>query len=565
MASLTIKRIGGRSYYYLRECQRVDGQPKIVRQKYLGTAEEVARLLAGAAAPSSPIRDALVHEWGALVALFDVAQSIKLVEVVDRHVPKRSGSPLSVGMFLLIAALNRCVAPRSKSQIAAWFEGTVLPGLLSVQPSQLTSQRFWDHMDRIDEKALRAIEHDLTAEVVSQFKLDLRALLFDETNFFTFIHSFNTRSTLAQRGHSKEGRESLRILGLALLVTADFEIPLFHRVYPGNQTDAPTFRSVIDDLVARYRLLEQTVDDITLVFDKGNNASDILESLDASPYHFVGSLVLSQHKDLSAIPSRQLAPLKGIPGVRCRRVTREAMGQSRTVLVTYNQELFDSQARTFEREINKRLERLHKLQVSLARWHSGKLHGNKPTVASTQKSVDSMLAARHMKSLFSVKVTKAGGLPKLRFRFRKRVWQSMRERQLGKTILFTDRKDWSDAQIVTVYRSQWHVEHAFRRMKNVRYLSFRPQFHWTDQKLKVHALYCVMALLLVSLLRKRLHDAGIDLGTTAILEKLSAIKQVHALEAGKAGRPRAVRTLTKRDELQQRVVTALDLMRYESA
>ena len=102
-------------------------------------------------------------------------------------------------------------------------------------------------------------------------------------------------------------------------------------------------------------------------------------------------------------------------------------------------------------------------------------------------------------------------------------------------------------------------------MKSVRFLSFRPQFHWTDQKIKVHALYCVMALLLVSLLRKRLHDAGIPLGTTAMMDKLSAVKQVHALEAGKAGRPKAVRSLTKMDELQQRIVTALDLTRYATA
>src|SRR3989304_2091251 len=75
-------------------------------------------------------------------------------------------------------------------------------------------------------------------------------LLFDGTNFFPFLDTFNDRSTLAQRGKSKQGRASLRIVGLALLVSADFHVPLLHRTYPGNQHDAPTFSSLVQGMVA---------------------------------------------------------------------------------------------------------------------------------------------------------------------------------------------------------------------------------------------------------------------------------------------------------------------------
>jgi len=40
---------------------------------------------------------------------------------------------------------------------------------------------------------------------------------------------------------------------------------------------------------------------VTLVFDKGNNAEDIIQDLGESPYHIVGSLVPTQHKDLLTI------------------------------------------------------------------------------------------------------------------------------------------------------------------------------------------------------------------------------------------------------------------------
>ena len=96
-------------------------------------------------------------------------------------------------------------------------------------------------MDRVSPQAIVAIERDLTAHLIREFALDVRQVLFDATNFFTFIDTFNRRCTLARRGHSKEGRAALRIVGLALLVTTDFHIPLCHHTYPGNQPDSPTF------------------------------------------------------------------------------------------------------------------------------------------------------------------------------------------------------------------------------------------------------------------------------------------------------------------------------------
>ena len=55
---------------------------------------------------------------------------------------------------------------------------------------------------------------------------------------------------------------------------------------------------------------------------------------------------------------------------------------------------------------------------------------------------------------------------------------------LGRTALFTDRTDLTDEEIVTGYRSAWHVEAAFKQMKNTDHLTVRPLFHWTDEKNK---------------------------------------------------------------------------------
>jgi transposase len=571
MASIIKKTLRGKTYYYARECRRVHGKPTIVWQKYLGKADDIVAALARPqAAPAAPPEKAVLAEFGAVAALYDLARRLRLAEHIDRHVPARRGPQgPSAGTYLLVAVINRCVDPRSKAQIAPWFERTVLRRLLDLRPEQLSSQRFWRQMDRVSPEAIVAIERDLTAHLVREFQVDVRRVLFDATNFFTFIDSFNQRCTLAQRGHSKEGRAALRIVGLALLVSTDFHVPLCHQTYPGNQPDSPTFAGLTDELVARHQLLAGQVEDITLIFDKGNNSRDNLKAVDQSPYHFIGALVPSQHPELLAIPADQFRSLAadGLPGVSASRTTKEVLGQRRTVLVTYNQALFVAQSRTLLREIAKRQRLLADVQARLGRWRAGELKGGKPpTLAGTRKKVQGWLSARDMGALFAWEVTLQDGLPSLSYHFREEAWQELQVTRLGKTILFTDRDDWTDAQVVRGYRSQHHVEAAFRDLKDTEYLALRPQHHWTDQKIRVHVFCCVLALTLCSLLRRELHRRGIERSLPALLEELGQIREVCVAYPGSApGAAPAVHvTLTELSAGQRALYDALDLGRYRS-
>jgi transposase len=565
MPSLTKKLIRGRPYYYLRECQRVDGKPKIVWQQYLGSAADLVRRLEG----PTPER-AVVREFAASAACLDMARQLGVRDIIDRHVSKRGSRGLSVGQYLLIAALNRCLAPRSKARLADWFGQTVLPRLLGVRASQLSSQRFWDNMSRVDENAVASIERDLAHAAVMHFGLDLRCLLFDATNFFTFVDSFNLRPKLPQRGHSKEGRANLRIVGLALLVTADGDVPLLHHCYAGNQHDATTFGNVVDEIARRCREMSDGAQDITLVFDKGNNSEDNLQMVADTPLHFVGSLVPTHHPELLAVQKKQMRRLdKGqLPAVWSLRMKKVVFGVERTVLVTFNRPLFTAQVKTLRREINKRQRQLEQMQASLQRARNAK--GKKPTMAGARKRLTAILTGRHMKELFVASVRPGKGrftdLPTLRWRFDDKSWKHLQATLLGKTILFTDRDDWTDEQIVRGYRSQAHVESAFRSMKDPRCLAFRPVHHWTDQKLRVHALYCVVALMILSLLRRKLGQANINVSYARMVDRLANIREVAVLyhDAG-ARSPRAHTVLSDLDAEQQQMLEVLDLARFRAA
>jgi len=141
------------------------------------------------------------------------------------------------------------------------------------------------------------------------------------------------------------------------------------------------------------------------------------------------------------------------------------------------------------------------------------------------------------------------------------------QQQLGKRILFTDRQDWSNEQIVLAYRSQCHVEDAFADMKNPHFLSWEPMFHWTDSKIRVHAFYCVLALTLASLLQRRAAQNGISLSVQALIKALNGIQEVTNLypatgKAGSPGRPSSQTTLTDMDATQQALYRLFDLDRY---
>lgn len=559
--SLHKKIVRGHPYWYARECQRVNGKPKIVWQKYLGKAEDIAANMGAPSKPPCPT-EIVISDFGAPAALYDLTRQLDLIAAIDRHAGKRDQGT-SVGTYMTLAAVNRCLAPTSKARMAAWYQGTVLRRLLPVAANQLTSQRFWDHMSYLDADRISAIEQDLTRTLIERFQVDLSCLLYDTTNFYTFIDSFNGNNTLAQRGKSKEQRVSLRIVGLALLVTKDFQIPLFHQVYPGNVQDARTFSSVTESLVARYRLFARNVDGITLVYDKGNNSQESQEILDGSAYHFVGSLSPVQHPDLLKIPRSRFHPLKGedLEGVLAWRTRKEVLGAERTLVVVYNPELFLTQSATILREIRKRTNKLKEFQLHLA--HPPK-RAKAITVESAQKQVQAILSGRHMNELIQADVTRRDNRTYLSYHVDQAAWQRLQRTLLGKSILFTDQDSWADEEIVRAYRGQYHIEEAFKRMKNPHFVSWRPLNHWTDQKIRVHAFYCVLALMLSSLLRRSLAHKGIDLSVLQILSALAGIKEVALIHRGAHSKTVPVISHSKLTPLQKRLTATLNLERFSA-
>lgn len=565
MASLTPKVINGCTYYYARICKRVNGKPKIVQTIYLGSLH---RIIENAQRAKTVPQAAEVHlaELGATAALMDLAQRLRFVEIIDRHAPKRDQGP-SVGQYMLIAAVNRAVHPTSKASLAEWFEKTIGPRLMGIQPQQLSSQAFWNHMERLKRETLVRIENDLLARLIEQFKVDLDCLLYDATNFYTYINT-RTESQLAQRGHNKQKRNDLRQISLGLMTSSEFHVPLLHMVYGGNINDATQFGSVIEELLERYRRLTDACPNITLIFDKGNNSEANLQQLPGTRLHFVGSLRLNQCPDLLKVPLRQYRSMEGedLQTVKVYRQRRKVFAEERTVLVTYNENLLAGQLQGIGRNLAKTRKKLEELRCKLKRWATGKIRGGrKPTLGGVERAVNKMLRRQYMKEIIRVRLKTVKGFVQLRYAVEPHAISRLSRTVLGKTILFTDNDQWSDEQIIRGYRAQYHIEHAFREMKDPHVLGWNPRFHWTDDKIRVHAFYCVAALTLVSLLRQDLAARGLRISAQRLMTELSGIYEtISVYPAGKRKKPRLSHSLSHLNETQKHLYDLLDLGRFRS-
>jgi len=568
MPSLTAKRIAGHTYYYVRYCQRVDGKPKIVRQIYLGKIEDIVTAAEQSHQPPLPL-ETEVAACADVAALFDIASRLDLLPLLDSILPAQRHQGLSTGQYLLLAAINRAVCPTSKLQFADWYRQTVLTRLLPADPAALSSQNFWNHMDLVTPDHIFEFEKQVTQRLAERFQLDLHALVYDGTNFFTYINS-RTPAELPQRGHNKQKRGDLRQVSLGLLVSADFHIPLFHKIYAGNVTDSTEFRSIVEELSTQYRQLAQSCEHITVVFDKGNNSQEAFQSWQTTPFHFVGSLVPSQHADLLEIPRRRFRRLTtaGLEDVEVYRAQKTVFGQPRTIVVTFNPNLLEGQLQGLTQHLNKARHKLHDLKIQLQRRREGKVKGGKaPSLESVQKQIDGICSAQFLKKILHTEVRKVRTGLELTFRTDQTELDRLCRVQFGKTILFTDNADWPEEQIVQAYRSQYHIEDAFKQMKNPHFLGWSPMFHWTDSKIQVHAFYCVLALLLTSLLQRELARKGESLSINRMLEELGGIRETLVVYPRRQGQHQfsTATCLTHMNPTQQRLFSLLNLQRYAPA
>ena len=530
MASLQAYQSHGIRYYRIVESFRRDGKPSIRVLAHLGRVDDILQRHQEHA--EVPVKISSVSA-GAVTALHRLTQQLGLAEGINRAIAPEGKEvqvrdSLTVGESLVTAMIARACAPRSKRAFADWASTTWLPELMDFRAADLTSQHFWDQMDAVPVDKLPEIEQELVREVVRIEQLQLQALAYDTTNFFTHIASTNLRTELPQRGHNKQGRHDLRQMGLALVVDQVTGLPLVHGLYEGARSDMRTFAEFLKPVRKRLRELTGQPDQLTLVFDAGSSSRQNLAGVE----RYVTAIRPSNHVALLAEAAAGLSETRLSNGavVRAWRDKRIIAGKQREVVVVFSPKLHAGQLRGLYQTMSKSWREFEEMG-SLARTH----------MDAAKRKLEKIRNRQYLRALFCYKLDQdAQGAIQVC------VWSDWLEyrrlitRYFGLRLLITDRSEWSTAQIIEAYRGQSRVASAFRDLKDPRMLSTRPQFHWTDQKLHVHAFVCVIAYLLVTLLHRRARQkAAFDGSPRGLLAELAEVRCSRLIDmTGRKGRPR---------------------------
>ncbi len=331
MGTLRKKTIKGNNYYYYVESKRMDGKPKNVNQKYLGTAEALLKLKNQA---SAPLQDEALYShiksYGDVVLLYDLFARLEIVDI------------------------------------------------MGLPPKTFSSQSFWSNT-AVSLRQMEAMEDDILALIVAKYDIDVGEVVYDATNFFTYIDTM-ADCECAQRGHDKAKRNDLRTVGLAMM---------------GN-------------LKKRIRKITGKDVSITVVFDRGNNSRDNFDYLidgGDMPFHYVGGLKKNQCEALLAVDKSRFTPLEG-DGLEGQSTYREsgfeAYGQKATAIVVDNPKLREGQVQGVMRDMADASNRLEELSKRLlARSNGDVRRGRAPTVESVTDSAKGTLSKEFMARVLS--------------------------------------------------------------------------------------------------------------------------------------------------------------------
>jgi len=468
--------------------------------------------------------------------------------------------------------MHRICSPGPKTAVADWYQQTILSSLWGFEPERFSSQAFWDGFEQLlpekqaeEQSEARDPLEEAQVRLLGLWKekqlLSRRLLAYDTTNFHTFIATTNTRNTVAQRGHNKQGRHNLRQVGLSYVLDEESGLSLCHHVYPGNVADAEEFPVALERirrLLARHAIPPETV---TLVFDKGTAALANTVLLKEAGLGWISALPWNQapvefrQRPVEALPACSSAQ----PGVQAAAEKLLVHGEEYRCVLKYSATFAAEQLHSVSAALSKVLAALKRLAVEMAR------PAPRLTEASIQAKISRWLAPPFLSALVHYQIVDEPGGKRLGFQVDHAALQELVTHRLGRTLLVTNRLDWTAEQVVAAYAGQQQIERVFRGLKEGDWLNWQPLYHWTDSKIRVHAFYCLLGLSLLHYVHRQAQSFWPSITIEELQKELEQIQQFVLLyPAQGAGPYRTATVVSTQSLIQKGLADTLGLQQFGS-
>jgi len=514
MASLQKKTVKGIEYWSLIESKRINGKPTPIVIEYFGNTKSFAEKLMSERLENRVIKS---YSHGDTYAMLKIAEKLGIEKILDAAFSSQTRDNIKRSRSLLLIAIQCVCNPGSKSEFSKWIETTTLPYEIDINAQTLTSQHFWEQMNNISEQELMQAEDAITKTILKEYDFEIEKIALDYTNYFSYISSGNEKCTIAQRGHNKQKRSDLKQYSMALVTTKEMGLPLCSHIYEGNTNDQTEFFEYIELLKERIPNYDPKA--ITLVFDGGSNNK---KNFGAIETHYICSFSLSSCKNLYDIDISLYEEIKvNEKNILTYRCTQTIWGKKRECLLTYSKALCIGQVKELNQNITKTVNELKTLNEQLQNTKSR----ISKTEQSIQAKVKKILKRQHMKEIIETRMNVETIVKDIEYKVNENLKEATIRKYFGKKLLITDRDDWETAEILKTYREQDCIEKIFKDTKDCEHFSIRPQYHFTDQKIRVHIFCCLLGLTLATVLQKIVINQGICITKNQLMNKLSQIRR----------------------------------------
>ena len=335
-----------------------------------------------------------------------------------------------------------------------------------------------------------------------------------------------------------------------------------HETYEGNVPDASHFKQALTFMERRFKAIGLELPEITLVFDKGNNSEDAYKFLDSKRIHFVSSVRPSMNvsKPLLDVPLSKYEELwtkkngRKVFGYRTTTTVYLGKGKKNTLIVTFDEDTFALQEHNLDKSIHKAILKLEEfIKIRL----NAKPQWKDPKKVTTKIERD-ILKNKKLRAIITYSIEKMSNGLEITWKIEAPAREEYLK-DLGKSIIFSSRNEWSTLEIVKTYRAQIDVERQFKELNKRERFSVMPMYVWTDKMIRAHFYISVLALLFSNLLYRKVCLAGITASKDKCLEALEEIKEIR-LYYGDKGPPEVL--LTRMSVLQRKLFKILNLKRF---
>ena len=494
-------------------------------------------------------------DYGVPAALWIAAQKSGVLDLLlSLEQGSRNPSPAH---FLLLAAFDRLCGTQKMTEIAEWYERSVLRSLWSslwgFAPEDFAAEKFRECFARFaaSPEALQTVQSRLLELWTDKKFVGQRLLAYDLPGFYTYIAN-------REEPHDSEGRSNIRRLGVSYVLDGENLLSLCHRVYDGNAADSepfPTVISRINQMLDQHSLGRERV---TLVSGKSSAALAHIEDLEAAGLGWITALTWDQTPpDLRSRTPDQL-PRCSLrePGIRAVAERTQLYGKEHLCVLKHSQSF---QAR-----------QVQGLTISLSRAtqylrHFARQLKNANTLVSEEKAhnrIRGWLAEEYISELVHYQLHEREGKLQLEYEVDERRLQWLLHHRLGRTFLLTNRLDWTTEELVDSFSAQEMVDDVFRGLHEGNPIAWKGSTGWTEMDLRIHTFYCMLAVSLAQFMYKPVREIWPEVSLELLLEELQEIKQfVLTYPSASEQEPGRVATVLSEQTLLQQAlaqVTGID-------